>query len=216
MTESYGQVLARQLETLDFDTLIKVIDVIPNGKLEIFPYIHEIHSLQSSINNNDLKYCCRLKRLKLPNCSITDSVLMLMPHLEALTIKQSPTMTGEYFKTLSSLVELQILSTSADEPDTTLDTYTIKDLNKLEMLHVMNHNLCDDDFYFLRSLRILIIISNKVTPKILNYLPNLELCIINKKLYKYVSSIRNKQILKKIGKLDTVRIYAIDNGQRLA
>lgn len=192
-----GQILAQKLETLDFETLITVIDYIPDGKLEVLPYVSEIHSHESSLNIQYLKCCVRLKKLRLPNCHVPENILMLLPHLESLTIKQSTYMTGEYFKLLGTLVELQILSISPDEADTTLNSQTIKGLQKLEMLHVMNNILVDEDFYYLRKLRILILISDKVTPKILNYLPNLELCIINKKLYKYVSSTRNKQILKK-------------------
>ena len=50
-----------------------------------------------------------------------------------------------------------------------------------------------------------------VTPSILNFLPKIEVCVINKKLYKYVSSTKNNEIIKKIGKLNRVKIYAIDN-----
>lgn len=210
-----GQILAKQLETLDFETLIKVADTLPEAQLEVLPYITQTHSKKESIDIQQLRYCCRLRQLIFPNYPVQDNVLMYLPHLEHLTIRQSSMMTGEYFKTLGSLIELQILSKSTTEPDTTLCTYTVKHMKKLEMLHVMNHILVDEDFHFLQNLRILILISDRITPRILNYLPKLELCIINKKLYKYVSSTRNKQILKRIGKLDTVKIYAIENSQHL-
>jgi hypothetical protein len=139
----------------------------------------------------------------------------MLPYLEAITMNQTDRISGECFKTLNWLTELQILSPSVCKPDTILNSKTIRDLKKLEMLHVMNNTLTDDDFYFMRNLRVLVIISDKVTPRILNYLPNLELCIINKKLCKYISSAKNKQILKRIGRLASVKIYAIENSQHL-
>jgi hypothetical protein len=85
-------------------------------------------------------------------------------------------------------------------------------LEKLEMLQVYNKDLRNEHFRLLPNLKILVLDgNNKVTPAILNFLPKMELCIINKELCKFISSTRNNAIIKKIGKLDRVRIHAIEN-----
>jgi len=80
------------------------------------------------------------------------------------------------------------------------------------MLHLRNPVLKDEHFFHLRNLKVLILDGNdNVTPIILNYLPKIEICILNKKLYKYISSTKNNAILKKIGKVNRIKIYAVEN-----
>ncbi len=80
------------------------------------------------------------------------------------------------------------------------------------MLQVRNKNLRNEHFRLLPDLKVLILDGNdKVTPGILNFLPKMEICIINRELCKFISSTRNNAIIKKIGKLDRVRIHAIEN-----
>lgn len=210
--ESY-KVLAQLLDTIEFHEVIKIIDKFDDGKYTILPFLTKVQSSLVTINPFNLTRCCRITTLILPNCmTLTDNILMLLPYLESLTIRSGSSLTADVFRHLNYLTKLQILSHHEDEPDTLLSLKALENLSRLEMLHVRNGNLKDEYFYHLRNLKVLVLDGNQyVTPAILNYLPKIEVCILNKKLYKYISSTKNNSILKKIGKINRVKIYAVEN-----
>ncbi len=207
------QVLARLLETIDFVTVMQIIDQVDNGKYEILPFITKVYTEAHTINPYNLTKCCRTKVLVLPNCTnLEDNALMMLPHLESLTIKAGNPLTNDVFQHLSYITKLQILSHTEADEDRLLDYIALRNLSKLEMLQVRNKNLRNEHFRLLPDLKVLILDGNdKVTPGILNFLPKMEICIINRELCKFISSTRNNAIIKKIGKLDRVRIHAIEN-----
>jgi hypothetical protein len=208
-----NEVLAKLLDTIEFNEVIKIIKNFEDGKYTIMPYITKIKYYNDTIDTYNLTKCCRTKTLILPNCkSITDNVLMMLPYLESLTIKSGSSLTPDVFRHLNYLTKLQIISHRKQEPDNLICLKSLENLSKLEMLHVRNPSLRDEHFYHLKNLKVIVLEGNEyVTPLILNFLPKLEICIINKKLYKYVSSTKNNLIIKKIGKLDHIKIYAIKN-----
>jgi hypothetical protein len=210
--DSY-EVLAKLLDTIEFNDVIKIISNFEDGKYTIMPHITKIYYKGDTVDPYNLTKCCRTKTLALPNCqTLTDNVLMLLPYLESLTIRSGCPLTPDVFRHLNYLTKLQILSHSEKEPDTLVCLESLESLTKLEMLHIRNPSLRDEHFYHLRNLKVLVLEGNEcVTPSILNFLPKIEICVINKKLYKYVSSTKNNEIIKKIGKLNRVKIYAIDN-----
>lgn len=212
-----NKVLARLLDTIEFPEVIKIIEKFEDGKYTILPFLTRVQSTSTTINPYNLTRCCRIKTLILPYCNtITDNVLMLLPYLESLTIRAGCPLTGDVFRHMNYLTKLQILSHSEDEPDTLLGLDTLENLTRLEMLHIRNANLKDEHFYHLRNLKVLVLEGNpNVTPAILNYLPKIEVCILNKKLYKYISSTKNNSILKRIGKVNRVKIYAVENNKLL-
>lgn len=212
--ESY-RIIAKLLDTIEFPEVIKVIENFPDGKYTILPYLTRVQTSTDSINPYNLSRCCRINTLVLPNCkAISDNVLMLLPYLESLTISAGSALTPEVFRHLNYLTKLQILSHDESEIDNLLCLQSLEHLDKLEMLHVRNMELRDEHFYHLRNLKVLVLDGNPyVTPSILNYLPKIEICIINKKLYKYISSTKNNAILKKIGKINRVKIYAVEDNQ---
>lgn len=206
------KVLAKLLDTVEFPMVMKIVDQFENGRYDILPFITKIQSSLDTISPYNLTKCCRVQTLILPRCTnLSDNVLMMLPNLESLTIRTGTELTGEAFGHLNYLTKLQILSVDT-EYDTMLTPKIMAQLGKLEMLHVRNDLLNNDCFRHLSNLKVLIIDgTNKVTPAILNYLPKIEVCIINKVLCKFISSTRNNAIIKKIGKLKRVRIYAIEN-----
>lgn len=208
-----NQVLAKLLDTIEFPEVIKIIEKFDDGKYTILPYLTRVQSSSITINPYNLTRCCQITTLILPNCqTLTDNVLMLLPYLESLTIRSGSPLTMDVFRHLNYLTKLQILSHSEDEPDTILCLEALEHLSRLEMLHVRNEILRDEHFYHLRNLKVLVL-DGHVTPVILNYLPKIEICILNKKLYKYISSTKNNAILKKIGKINRVKIYAVENNK---
>ena len=137
---------------------------------------------------------------------------MLLPYLESLTVRSGSKLTPDVFRHLNYLTKLQILSHDENEPDILLGLNALENLTRLEMLHIRNADLRDEHFFHLRNLKVLVLDGNvNVSPAILNYLPKIEVCILNKKLYKYISSTKNNAILKKIGKINRVKIYAVEN-----
>ena len=210
--DSY-EVLAKLLDTIEFNDVIKIVGNFEDGKYTIMPHITKIYYKGDTIDPYCLTKCCRTKNLIIPNCqTLTDNVLMLLPYLESLTIRAGCPLTPDVFRHLNYLTKLQILSHNDNEPDTLVCLESLESLTKLEMLHIRNPLLRDEHFYHLRNLKVLVLEGNEyVTPSILNFLPKIEVCVINKKLYKYVSSTKNNEIIKKIGKLNRVKIYAIDN-----
>lgn len=207
------KVLAKLLDTIEFPEVIKIIEKFNDGKYNILPFLTRVQSSSQTINPYNLTRCCRINTLILPNCkTLTDNVLMLLPYLESLTISSGSELTPDVFRHLNYLTKLQILSHYEDEPDTLLGLGSLENLTRLEMLHVRNSHLKDEHFFHLRNLKVLVLDGNThVTPAILNYLPKIEICILNKKLYKYISSTKNNAILKKIGKINRVKIYAVEN-----
>lgn len=216
MSHEHGEsleVLARLLDTIEFPDVIKIIDQFKDGKYNILPFLSRVQSQAQTINPYNLTRCCRIKTLILPHCeTLTDNVLMLLPYLESLTIRAGTQLTPDVFRHLNYLTKLQILSHTEHEPDTLLSLESLENLSKLEMLQVRNPTLKNEHFYHLRNLKVLVLEGNSnVTPAILNFLPKIEICILNKKLYKYISSTKNNAILKRIGKINRVKIYAIEN-----
>lgn len=214
--ESYS-IIAKLLDTIEFPDVIKVIETVHDGKYNILPYLTKVQSSMETINPYNLTRCCRIKTLILPNCkTISDNVLMLLPYLESLTIRSGSALTPDVFRHLNYLTKLQIISRdeSESEKDTLVCLQSLEHLTQLEMLHVHNAKLRNEHFYHLRNLKVLVLDGNPyVSPAILNYLPRIEICIINKKLYKYISSTKNNAILKKIGKINRVKIYAVENNK---
>lgn len=201
--------LAKLLDTIEFSEVMNIVDKIDNGKYDILPYITRVKSTSDTINPYNLSRCSRVETVILPNCNmITDNVLMLLPYLESLTIKSGSMITEDTFRYLNYLTKLQIISHHEHEPDTVVTMKSLSYMTKLEMLHLRNEVLRNEHFYHMRNLKVLILDGNKhVTPDILNYLPKLEIFVLNKKLYKYISSEKNNEIIKKIGKLNKVKIY---------
>jgi len=208
--KTYG-ILAKLLDTIEFPEVIKIVEKFNDGKYNILPFLSKVRSSSVTINPYNLTRCCRITVLVLPNCTtLSDSVLMLLPYLESLTIRSDSGLTSGVFRHLNYLSKLQILS--HNEPDKLLDLPAMESLTKLEMLYVRNEDLKDEYFYHMFNLKVLILEGNQnVTPGILNYIPQLEICLLNKKLYKYISSTKNNAILKRIGKINHVKLYAIEN-----
>jgi len=205
-------VLAKLLDTVHFPDVIQITEKVEDGHYKILPYLTRVHSTLETISPFNLTKCCRVRTLILPNCrDLTDNVLMLLPYLESLTIPVGCTLTPDVFRHLNYLTRLQILSHTLEEYDTLICLEALTYLTNLEMLYVRNAELCNEHFYHLRNLKVLVLEgNNKVTPNILNYLPKIEICIINRKLYKYISSSKNNEILKKIGKVARVKIYTVE------
>lgn len=211
-SEESNTILANLLDTIEFPEVIKIIEKIPDGKYNVLPHLTRVQTDLISINPFNLSRCCRVKTLILPNCTgLTDNVLMLLPYLESLTIRADSGLTPDVFRHLCYLTKLQILSHQTDEYDTLINLEALTHLSKLEMLHVRNAELRDEHFYHLRNLKVLVLDGNNcVTPNILNYLPSIEVCLINGKLYRFISSVNNDAIIKKIGKIKQIKVYGID------
>jgi hypothetical protein len=209
--KTYG-ILAKLLDTVEFSEVIRIVELFDNGRYNILPYLTKVRSSSPVINPYNLTRCCRITVLVLPNCNtLSDNILMLLPYLESLTIKSGSGLTPGVFRHLNYLSKLQILSHTDSEPDHLLTLPAMESLTKLEMLYVRNEDLKDEYFYHLLNLKVLILDGNQyVTPEILNYIPQLEICLLNKKLYKYISSTKNNAILKRIGKINHVKLYAVE------
>ena len=209
--ESHYKNLATQLDKLEFPEIIKIIEQINDGKYEVLPWIKRVHSNLSSVNPYNLCRCCRTETLNLPYCvNLDNNMIVNLPYIKSLTINSENRLTGDIFYHLNYLEELQILSHRDDQPDKLLDHNSVKHLTGLKCLHIYNNILVDDDFQHLKNLRVVVINSDnpQLTPNILNYLHSVEICIINKVLYKYIDSTKNNAIIRRIGKLDRIRIYA--------
>lgn len=212
--ESHYKKLAEQLDNLEFPEVVKIVEKIEDGKYEVLPWIKRVCSSLETVNPYNLCRCCRTEKLILPQCvNINDNVLVNLPYIKSLTICSQNELTGDVFYHLNYLRELQILSHSLDRPDELLTNSSVKHLKELQYLHVFNNTLTDEDFHHMKQLKVIVIDSEnpRLTPNILNHLPNAEVCIINKVLYKYKDSTRNNTIIKRIGKLAKIKIYAIKN-----
>jgi len=212
--ESHYKKMANQLNNLDFPEVIKLVEMIEDGKYEVLPWIKRVYSNLLTVNPHNLCRCCRTEKLILPQCAnINNSTLVNLPYVKSLTINSINQLTGDVFYHLNYLKELQILSHRSDQPDELLDNKTVKHMKELQYLHVYNNILVDDDFHHMKELRVIVIDSDnpRLTPNILNHLPNAEVCIINKVLHKYTDSTRNNSIIKRIGKLVKIKIYAVKN-----
>jgi len=208
-SESYHINLAKQLDKLDFPDVINLISKIDDGKYTVLPWINRIRSLLFTVNPYNLCRCCRTETLILPYCTnISNNTLVNLPYITSLTICSKNLLTSDIFCHLNYLKKLQILSHDRNIPDTLLDNSSVKHLKELRNIHVYNNKLIDEDFHHMRQLRIIVIESTnpQMTPKILNYLPKSEICIINNILYKYTDSTENNIIIKRIGKLAKIKL----------
>lgn len=207
--ESHFIKLARQLDTMEFQEVMKIISLIDNGQYTILPWLYKVCSRLDYINPYNLCRCSRLKVLSIPNCkTISNSTLINLPYIESLTISSVTNLKGDIFYHMNYLKHLQIISHTYSNPDKLLTKHTVKYLDKLKILHVYNNMLSEGDFCHLKSLEVLILeTSNRgITPKIMDLMPRLELCIINHTLYKFKETPRNEKIVKKIGKITKIRI----------
>jgi hypothetical protein len=201
--------LANQLDNLDFPEVIKIIELVEDGKYKILPWITKIYSPLPTINPHNLCRCCRTEILNLPVCiNLSDQMLINLPYIKSLTICSSNNLTPQIFRHLNYLEKLQILSHQTDKPDTLINEDSVNHLPNLQYLHVMNNIVTDDSLRLLKNLRVLVIDSTNplLTPNVVNHLPRIELCIINRILYKYVNSKTNLEIIKKIGKCNKITV----------
>lgn len=206
--------LAVHLDNLEFPEVIQIIKTIPDSKYNVLPHLTKVRSNLKTINPHNLCRCCRVETLILPYCTnLTDNVLVNLPYVRSLTVNSNSGLTEDIFHHLNYLEELQILSDYPEAADQILTSESVRQLSKLKYLHVYNNILTDNDIKQLKNLHVLVIDSTnpRLTPSVLNYLRHIEVCIINKILYKFISSVRNNTILKKIGKLRKIQIYAITN-----
>ena len=205
-----AQLFAKILNYLEFPEIINIINQFKYGHYTILPYVESVFSRLPTINPYNIARCCFLKRLSLPNISyINDNMLLMLPQLRSLTIKTGSDLTSDIFQSLPELKNLEILSPNTYEVDSIINSKSVKFLSNLEKLHVGNKYLRDDDMHHFKNLRILVINNSRLTPKVLNILPGLELCVINGILIKYKSSKENLKILKKLRGLREVKIYGI-------
>lgn len=210
--ESHYILMAKQLDNIEFPDVIKIVDMVNDGRYTILPYLTHVKSVLPTINPHNLCRCCRVEQLYLPNClDLSNKTLVNLPYITKLTISSNSCVTGDVFYHLNNLTELQIIYHTT--PETIINHDTVKYLKGLECLYTTNNVLVNDDLRFVRNLRILVIdsINPGLTPAILNFLSKMEICIINGVLYKYVESARNNRIIKKIGKLSKIQIYSISN-----
>ena len=205
------KLFARILDYMEFSKVIRIVDKYEFGRFRILPYVSTVYTAEATINPHNLTKCSRVKTLILPNCNmLNNDILMRLPYLESLTMKSGSLITPEIFQYMSNLSILQILSSNRFEVNALITDYSLKYLVDLRCLHVSNPVVSLESLSYLKKLEVLIIENTALTPEILNYLPNLTMCIVNRTLIKYKSSIRNKDILKKIEKINHINIYDID------
>lgn len=199
------------LNFLEFPQIIQISKQYRYGHLTILPHIDLIYTPLPTINPHNLTKCCGVKHLIMPHSSQLDnSMLLMLPNLESLIIQAGSRISGDVFQFIP-LKTLEILSRNAFEVDTVLTHLTVQHFKELENLHIRNNKLRDDDFASLRNLKILILWNPHVTPAILNYLPQLELCLLNGTLIKWCSNDRTRKVIKKIGKLKAIQIYGLSH-----
>lgn len=211
MTESSDHKrLAKLLEQVSLETAARIVAHIPEGRYAVLPFLTRVWSLQPTVDKLDLTMCSRVTVLILPNCiNLTDNVLMMLPNLESLTIKVGNSLTSDAFKYLNYLTRLQILShgDEVEMEDTLLNFPVLRYLDKLEMLHVRSSSLRDEHFRLLPNLKVLILYGNKaVSRAIIDFLPKLEILLLNGTLCKFVATANNNQIIRRIGRVDNVQI----------
>lgn len=191
------------LDTVDFHDIARIIKQY--NLTDILPQLQKVRTcLDMDATMLDmLSQCSSITHLISPHCrSLNDSVLQRLTSLQSLTLPAGVLCTPRAFMYLHNLKELQILSHSRDHYDTLLDHESIAYMKQLEMLHIRSLILCNDHICQLENLKVLVLEDNdKVTPDILNHLPKLELCVINRKILKFVASDRNHSIIRKIGSI---------------
>ena len=201
-----GKIIAKILEFLDFSEAVHIINQIPNGDNTVLPYMKEIHSDKAIIPIHKLNRCLRARKISFPNTDmITTNTLLKMPLLRSITIKSRSNIDWFIFEYLQYLSVLQILGN-----DTCIvDAKALQCMDKLEYLHISNDIISEDNLKILINLKVLVLVRTNITPAIINFLPKLEVLIINGILYKYRHTLRNIGIIQRIGHLSGIYICNI-------
>ena len=206
-----GKLIAKILDHLEFSEVIRIAKTIKNYQTTIMPYISSIYVVDKFPMLKYIQLCCRTKKLTLLNSRFLDTkTLFMLPLLESLTICVGSLIDNAVFKYLPNLKVLQILALNKCELDSIINKKCIVYLKNVQYLHISSNNLKDYHFKYLTNLKVLILENSIVTPHIMNDLNRLEICIINKCLYKYVHSLKNIAIIKKIGYLNNINICNIN------
>ncbi len=200
------ELIAKILEYLDFVEVIRIVKCIPDGENTILPQIKHIYSSSSLIQRNKLIRCCRAEKLCLPYSNYIDTnVLLKMPLLKSLTIRSGAKIDWFVFEYLQNLRVIQILS--APDKDTIIGSNALDCLKKLEYLYICSDKITENNLKKLTQLKVLILKKSQISPAIINYLPKLEVLIINRILYKYRHTLRNIGIIKRIGYINKIKIW---------
>ena len=201
------ELFAKILDFLEFPDIVRIIKSFQYGEYQILPFISRVHTKLETINPYNLTKCCRTVKLNMNQSNyLNNSMLMMLPFLEQLTVLAGSKMTSEVFEYLPHLKMLQILG---EKKETILNINSIRWIPNLEFLHISEPYLIDEHFSFMPKLKIVILENSIVTPRILNMLPDLEICMINGCLYKFESSVRNLKILQRMNRAIKVNIVAI-------
>lgn len=204
------ELFAKVLDYLEFPEVVSIIKSYKYGHMTILPHITHIYTPLVTINPYNLTRCCMLRELHMPYSRyLNNNMLLMLPNLNSLTIMNGSLVTSDIFEFLPNLKNLTITYQHHFDIDTLVNLQCLKYLDQLEYLHISNRLLFDDCFTYMPKLKVLILKNSRVTPSVLNLLPKLELCVINGVLIKYTSSLKNIMILKHIGKLHRIKIYAI-------
>lgn len=204
------EIFGKVLDFLEFPQIIEITSEYKYGYVTILPHVSHVYTPLPTINPFNLTKCCNVKSLCMPNCNqLTDNMLIMLPSLEKLVVKSGSQLTADSLQYLQNLKTFEVVHNNTYDMDNILTAKTIGYLPNLEELKINSDKLADDHFTLLPKLRILIINDTAITPKILNVLHNIELCIINGVLVKYKSSIKNRNIVKKIRHIKEVHIYAV-------
>lgn len=199
------------LNFLEFPQIIQISKPYKYGHLTILPHVTRISTPLSTLNPFNLTKCCGVKHLIMPNSNeLTDGALLMLPSLETLVIRAGSRVTGDVFQFMTQFKTLEVLSGNIFEVDTILTPHTVQHFGGLENLHIRSSQLRNAHFAQMQNLKILILWGQTITPEILNYLPKLELCVLNGSLIKWRSNERTRKIIKMLGKLREIRIYSVD------
>ncbi len=202
-----GKIIAKILDHLVFSEVIKIYKLL--DRQDILPYISEIYS-ENDVDLSIIERCCNLKKLTLPNSTkLKTKTLFMLPSLESLTIAIGTKIDNSVFKYLPNLRSLQILSLDGKTTDLIINKLCVTYLTNIRYLHLSSKILKEHHFKTMSKLKVLVLNNTSITPSILNILPMLEVCVINKCLYKYRHSLKNIAILQRIGKLDKIKICNI-------
>ena len=200
------KIIAKILEFLDFSEVVRIIKHIPDGDNTILPYMKEIHSNKEIIPIHKLNYCLRATKISFPNTDmITTRTLLNMPLLRSITIKSRSNIDWFIFEYLQYLSVLQILGKDMH----ILNAKAIRCMDNIEYLHISSDIISENNLKILTNLRVLVLVRSKITPAIINFLPKLEVLVINGILYKYRHTLRNIGIIQRIGHLSGIYICNI-------
>ena len=200
--------MASKLQEVEFPVLLQMISLIEDGSLRILPHVTRVKCSERFIDTAKLKLCSSLRTLIVPNCTnITNDVLMALPNIESLTINAINGLCGDVFQHCDHLRTLQIISDVAYNPDTLLDSKTVRYFRNLHHLNIYTNNLSTEDLKIMRNLKTLVIEGSNLSPEIINFLPALEFCVINSTLYKYDDSEESKKKLRKLRQVKKIKIF---------